>query len=60
MSLAPPYYGGMAGVRVGIQQAEVTDEACAERVQVNIPDQLQQVGFLLAKDRLVAVLEKMP
>jgi hypothetical protein len=50
----------MAGVRVGIQQAEVANEARAQRVQVNIPDQLQQVGFLLAKDRLVAVLEKMP
>ena len=49
MSLAPPHYGGMAGVRVGIQQAEVANEARAQRVQVNIPDQLQQVGFLLAK-----------
>jgi hypothetical protein len=49
----------VAGVRVGIEGMEVSKYPCAERIEMNIPDQFEQVRFLLAQDGFVAVLKKM-
>jgi hypothetical protein len=56
MSLTSPHYDGVAGIREGI---EVSNYVCPERIEMNVPDQSEQVWFFLTKDGFVPVLEKM-
>lgn len=41
-----------------VQLIERFDDMCAYRVEMDIPDQGEQVVFFVAKDGLVAVLEQ--
>lgn len=49
----------MSAVAVGIELAERGNDPCPEGIQVDVADEVKQVGLLLAEYRLVAVLEKM-
>jgi hypothetical protein len=48
----------MSAPSVSIQVSEGSDEAGPERIQMDIARKLLEVGFLLAHDGLVAVLEE--
>ncbi len=48
----------MPGPGVPVQRAERGNHLCPERVQVQVPDEFEEVGFLLHHDGLVAVLEE--
>ena len=48
----------MAGVSIRIEGSEIFNHVRAERIEMNIPDQFEQVWFFLAEDRFVAVLKK--
>jgi hypothetical protein len=50
----------MAGIRVRRKTMNVPDDACPDRIKVDIAHKLQQVDLFLTDDRLVAVLEKLP
>jgi hypothetical protein len=54
-----PHYDGVAGIREGIEGIEVSNYVCPERIEMNLPDQFEQVWFFLTKDGFVPVLEKM-
>ena len=41
-----------------IQAGKIIDQARPERVEVNVTDQFLEIDFLFAKDRFVAILEK--
>ncbi len=53
-----PQEGAVAGPGIPIQFAEVRDDLRAQRIEVEIPDELQEVRFLLHHDGLVPVLEE--
>jgi len=47
-------------VRIPIKLAQVRDDSCSERIQVNVADKFEEIWILLAQDGFVAVLKKMP
>ena len=48
----------MPGPGIVAQPAEIRDHLCPKGIQVNVADQLQEVGLCLHYDGLVAVLEQ--
>jgi hypothetical protein len=48
----------MATIRVPVQVGEAGDQLSPDRVEMNVPNQFQQIHFLLAKYGLVAILKK--
>ena len=51
---------GMAAPLVFVQRLHIRHNVCAQGIEMNISDQFEQVGFLLADNGLVPVLENMP
>ena len=49
----------MAGVGIGIKGIEVPNDVCTKRIEMNVTDQFEQIGFFLAEDGFVPILEKM-
>ena len=49
----------MAGIGIGIEEIEVLNDPGAERIEMNVPNQFEQVRFLFAENGFIAVLEKM-
>jgi hypothetical protein len=52
--------GAMAAPWVTVQRPEVLRQPGPHRIEVEIAHQLEQVRFLLAQDRFVAILEEIP
>jgi cytochrome c biogenesis protein ResB len=50
----------MAAPRIVIEFRHVLDQACPQRIQVNIPYQFQEIWLFFADYGFVAILEKMP
>jgi hypothetical protein len=48
----------MPAVSVTVQMSYIGNNACAQRVEMDIPDQFQQVGIFLADNGLESVLKK--
>ena len=57
-SVTPSHKRGMTRVRIRIKGIKVRDQMCAED-EMDIADQLKEIGFLFAEDRLIAILKQM-
>jgi hypothetical protein len=57
--IAGPTEGRVAGVGVSRERAEIGHHAGAERIQVEVADQLQKIEFFFYDDGLVPVLKEM-
>ena len=44
---------------MGIKGIEVPNDVCTKRIEMNVTDQFEQIGFFLAEDGFVPILEKM-
>ena len=52
------HHKGMPAPRITIQAGKIVDQARPEWIEVNVTDQFLEIDLLIAKDRFVAVLEK--
>ena len=57
--LAGPDQRRVPAPRELVKRAQVGDERSAERVQVDVADEFEKIGFLLDDDGLVAILKEM-
>ncbi|BDV42290.1 hypothetical protein GURASL_12130 [Geotalea uraniireducens] len=50
----------MAGPVIRVKRVEAGNDVSSQRIEMNVPNELQKVGIFLADDRLVPILEEMP
>jgi len=53
----PAHQSTVTTERIGVQLLQVTNNICSMRVEMDVQDQFLEIGFLLTKNRLVAVLK---
>lgn len=59
-SLQPPHDDAVTGPGEPFQRGHICNDAGTDAIEMDVADQLQEVGVFLTEKRLVAVLEEMP
>jgi len=50
----------MPAIRIAVQSGQIRNHSGPERIQVNVTNQLLQIGLFLAYDGFIPVLQQMP
>ena len=49
----------MTWVGIAVKLGEGSNDLCPQRIEMDVADNLQEVGFLLAEDGLISILKEL-